>query len=233
MITAVASNVVPLDRKRLLVRGLLEGTPQTVKAALRGGVDLPHVADLSGQPPLLVAVRRGCNASVLALLSAGSEPNERGTGGVSALHIAAGHGALLIVESLLAMGASVDLRDLDGFTPLYRAAREGCCAMVERLLRAGADPNAQGAGGMTPLHIAACEGRAENVRRLLEAGGAISRRAYRQTGIGPLGEALYEDHDVLMCAEWSCSQDTLGVVREHRRVLRAQARKHGSPLANR
>lgn len=231
--SAVPSNVVAFDAKRLLVNGLLKAQPKVVRAALRGGVDLPQVADLSGQSPLLVAVRRGCNASVLALLSAGCEPNDRGAGGISALHIAAGHGAFLIVESLLAMGASVDPRDLDGFTPLYRAAREGHTAVVDRLLRAGADPNAQGAGGMTPLHIAACEGRTEIVRRLLDAGGYIGRRAYRQTGIGPLGEARYEDHDVLMCAEWSCCQETVDLVREHRRRLRASAREHGSPLARR
>lgn len=232
--TVGLAKVVPIDRQPLLVHGLLSAGPSIVRAALRRGVDLPLVRDIIGQPPLLVAVRRGCNASVVALLSAGSEPNERGEGGVSALHIASGHGSVQIAGSLLALGAAVDTRDVDGYTPLHRAARDGHVAVVDLLLLHGADPSAQGAGGMTPLHIAACEGRAEVVQRLAghlgdDACEALRKRAYRQTGIGPLGEPMYEDHDVLMCAEWSCSRQTADVIRELRLRFRVQERRAREP----
>lgn len=73
-------------------------------------------------PPLLQAARAGDAAAVEASLQAGSDANQRGSEGETALHWAADRGHEAVLSLLLRHGADVNAADSDGLTALHYAA---------------------------------------------------------------------------------------------------------------
>lgn len=99
---------------------------------------LPALTAEGDGPPLLDAVDDSDDIEwILALITAGADPNARGRGGRTALHAVADWGTTgqnldEIITALLAAGAGLDVRDDNGFTPwdLLQRNRE-----LERELR--------------------------------------------------------------------------------------------------
>lgn len=105
------------------------------------------------------------------LLERGTDPNQVGRGGETALLMAARGGHRALVRVLLEHGADVEIRDGAGGTPLSRAVERGHADVVTDLLEAGASVVYSDPGtGQTLLHLAALGGHLDIVRTLLSQG---------------------------------------------------------------
>mmetsp|Transcript_41623 Transcript_41623/g.114766 ORF Transcript_41623/g.114766 Transcript_41623/m.114766 type:complete len:374 (+) Transcript_41623:84-1205(+) len=122
--------------------------------------------DQQGRTGLLLAVAKGDNDLVDALLDASANPNDADNFGATALHYAASRGSASSTASLLRACAEVSRRDDQGEEPLMWAFGE---PVVAALLRSRADANARSAvSGRTALMFAASRGD-------LGAAGLLSR----------------------------------------------------------
>ena len=102
--------------------------------------------------PLHEAAMIGDLGTVRRLLRQGTDVNERGEYGCTALFYAAtACDQPDFVRFLLQSGAKVDIPGDGGDTPLMVAASTGCITVVKLLVSAGADVNAMNDGDETPL----------------------------------------------------------------------------------
>jgi thioredoxin-related protein len=90
---------------------------------------------VSGQTPLMDAVRAGDVRRVSALLESGVDVNDRNAGGMTALMLAAAEGRIDLVELLLEAGARPDVVDYQAKSVPDRAAENGHDRLA-RMLRA-------------------------------------------------------------------------------------------------
>lgn len=121
------------------------------------------------------AVRKGDNATVLALLRLGMDKDGQGSR-YTPLMEAAGYGHLPVLRTLVDAGADVHSRSHGGFTALYLAADDGHTAIVTALLRAKADKDAKTNTNETPLMRAAKGGHQPVVEALMAAGADLNVR---------------------------------------------------------
>lgn len=91
---------------------------------------------------------------VMALISAGADPNAPMERGMTALHASARAGNALVTRILIESGADLEARDDRGATPLHWAAYAGRLASATELLKAGADIDAKDRHGATPQRSA-------------------------------------------------------------------------------
>lgn len=172
--------------QRLLIRAISRKQKDVRYAALfdkslfkklkRTGVDV----NAHGYTALMSAASEGHTETVIALIAAGADANERNF----ALMSAASEGHAETVTILLETGIDVNAPTIYGYTALMIAAREGHTEIVTSLLEAGADVNAQAENGFTPLMSAASEGHTETVIILIEGGAAINiRDSYGKTAL--------------------------------------------------
>ncbi|CAN9243504.1 unnamed protein product [Alternaria alternata] len=124
--------------------------------------------------PLLVAILKGNEVILRALLEAGAD--------IGASH---NRGLLLtaallknnsVVQVLLNNGANVHELDRRGRTALHCAAGRGNHAVVRMLLQKGADVNARDNKKLTALYEATSEGREATVRILIDSGADVMLR---------------------------------------------------------
>lgn len=121
--------------------------------------------------PLTEAAAAGDRPSVVRLLAADADPNERDGGGRTPLIHAVAEGHFKLVGLLVSKGADADLADeAQGWTPLMHAVHAREMDAVRALLNAGADPNVATPAGVTPLMMAASYGFYRITRLLLERG---------------------------------------------------------------
>lgn len=105
-------------------------------------------------PPLLQAARAGDAAAVEAALQAGSDANQRGGDGETALHWAADRGHPPVLALLLQQGADVNAADNDGLVPLHYAALAEQQEAAEMLAAApGARLDIRSAEGEVPADV--------------------------------------------------------------------------------
>jgi ankyrin repeat protein len=119
---------------------------------------------------LVSYARYGPLNSVLALLTAGVDPDVAASSGTTALNSACSAGQLEVVQMLLDYDADPDLQDKWRASPLSSAARAGQTAIVNLLLERGARTDQLDQWGSTVLHDAAGYGDAEMVELLLARG---------------------------------------------------------------
>lgn len=178
------------------------GAVEAVMALVRHGTDLNDC----GVNPLVYAVKKGWDLEVVrALLAAGSDPSNGGTGdGSTPLHTAAAEWPREdVARVLLHRGANALATDDDGHTPLHVlasrdlslpfyynsldcmspygravAASSGCWKTGVHffVLEAGIAVDSQDSIGLTPLHLACSRGNIEAITALLSHGADINVR---------------------------------------------------------
>ena len=77
------------------------------------------------KPSLIQAIQENKKATVVALLNAGADVNQRGAGGRTPLMLAAGYGQTDVVKALLDRGADVHAQMSDGSNALTTAVIGG------------------------------------------------------------------------------------------------------------
>lgn len=151
------------------------GHPQAATLLIDAGAAVDTPSDRG--TPLVVAVDKGREESVLLLLRKGADVKKaRLPNGTTALMTAAGSGQVAMLTPLLGAGADVDERGGVGETALMWAAESGRLESVRALLDAGANVNAANKKGVTALMAAAGYGRFETTRLLLRRGARSDLR---------------------------------------------------------
>ncbi len=162
-----------------------------IRELARQGASLNQIEE-RGNAPLHVAVNRGNDKAVKALLELGARTDVYDEDGLAPLHLAAAWGQVETVKMLLAAGANPNdlARERDtksgGFfsfftqgTPAFVACKlakdseRDHASALRALLAAGADPNLPGPRGNKPLHMACESKKAVLVGLLLEAGADV------------------------------------------------------------
>ena len=101
---------------------------------------------------LVAAVSAKDADTVLGLLEAGTDPDERGKLGRTGLHLACAAGSIDIVKTLLIFGADIDAKDDNLTTALHFAAWENHVEIVDLILDWGIFPEETEGSGWTALH---------------------------------------------------------------------------------
>ena len=131
-----------------------------------------NIQDRAGWTPLHLAVNKGREETVRALLDQQADPNLATTDGTVPMHRAvASYGT--IARLLLDHGAEVKRHDARGQGVLYWAAGQNDVELRRRLLDKGAGPKTQTILGDQPLHRAAVYGLVAIMRVLIEKGADI------------------------------------------------------------
>ncbi len=131
--------------------------------------------------PLVAAADRGDSDAVVALLEAGTDPNQRDYLGRTALMEAAYSSRNSIIRILLEHGADVNAQTDNGTTVLMFAVWGGWQYTVEFLLERGADPNLKDRDGGTALTTALRED-SHSIIQLLKKAGAKEEKAPEKRG---------------------------------------------------
>jgi len=116
---------------------------------------------------LLDAVVMNDPAMVKTLLGQGANPNQKATGGNSALMYAAEKGNIEIMKLLVEYGAEVNVTGFNDETPLFLAVFRNDFQAAKFLLEHGADPNVKDAFGITPLLYAAATNQYQSADLLI------------------------------------------------------------------
>ena len=138
----------------------IEGGAQRVSALLGEAPALAGSYSADGFTPLHLASYFGREATALALLECGADPNavSHNPMALRPLHSATVSRSLEIVRMLVDRGAEVSARQHGGWTPLHAAAFNGDLPMAEFLVAHGALASLKSDDGKTALDIAAEKG---------------------------------------------------------------------------
>ena len=125
------------------------------------------------------------------LIAAGSNVDEKCSGGRTALHFAIMAGSKNAVAFLLLKGADAGCPDVSGRTPLMEAATRGYCSIIELLLDRHVNCDARDNCDSTALHDAARTGWHRAVRLLIPSSDlfALDDQSYL-----PYESAKYEEY---------------------------------------
>ncbi len=127
---------------------------------------------------LLVATEADFEEAVKLILDYGTEVDNPGKGGDSALMIAAREGRNKILQFLIWNGADLERVGRDGHTALAFAVEMGNLEGVRILLQAGAKPEGSINKNDRLVVYAARQGMVEIVRHLLSAGAEVIQAAF-------------------------------------------------------
>ena len=176
----------------------------------RGNVVDINFADDFGQTPLSLAVTRGNETFVRALLESGkAEVKSNCKDGQTPLTWAAANGHVEVVKLLVETSkADLDSKDRNGQTPLSHAARNGHEAVVDLLLKSGSpELESKDSHGQTPLSWAAINGHEMVVQMLLETGKA-EVESKNTDNLTPLTLAAANGHEtVVKLLLWTGKED--------------------------
>jgi ankyrin repeat protein len=140
------------------------------------GSGFSRTMDAAGSP-LLDAVERGDRAAAIRLLAVkGTDPNQAGPDGTTAIMYAASNGDVELVRALIRAGANVKLQNQFGTSAITEAAIIGSAPIIDALLKAGADANTKNPEGETPLMAVARSGNVEAARLLVEARADVNAK---------------------------------------------------------
>ena len=146
---------------------------RTAARLIERGFD-PNSPDENGQPPLMLALRDGCDQIVNVLLQrAELNVEQANPADETPLMMAALRGRVDWVERLVARGAQVNR---PGWSPLHYAASGGDVATLRWLLDHGAEKDARSPNSSTPLMMAAGYGSEDAADLLLARGADAARR---------------------------------------------------------
>lgn len=117
---------------------------------------------------LLAAVERGDLPGVVAVLTAGADPNTADARGRTAVTVAAFSGHAEIVRELVDLGADVDRQDEERFNAVLATGVTGDVGVLREVLRGGPDLKIRNKFGGIALIPASERGHVDLVRELLE-----------------------------------------------------------------
>eukprot|EP00096_Caligus_rogercresseyi_P016336 TRINITY_DN8949_c0_g1_i1.p1 TRINITY_DN8949_c0_g1~~TRINITY_DN8949_c0_g1_i1.p1 ORF type:complete len:805 (-),score=176.27 TRINITY_DN8949_c0_g1_i1:609-2726(-) len=152
----------------------------------RGGCAL--TANLSGSPPLHIAVKHGHWNVTDFLLREGAHIEQVDSTGKSPLIIACMEGHLGLVEMFVSRGADMSRSDRDGITCVGWACLKGQYEAVSYLIDQGCDITTADKTGRTPLDLASFKGNSEIVTLLLDKGASMEHTD--NNGMRPLDRAI-------------------------------------------
>jgi len=176
---------LPEVRQAVSASTLPQADPEFVKLVLKGAADkitqwlaidaqLANTRDESFEAMLHLAVNKGKDKAITALLDGGAEINIGDKNGDTPLHLAVKKGADKLVALLLGRGAVVNIHNNDGFTPLHIAAGKGQLKLVTMLVdQPGTDVNAPDSHGASALFHAAENGHANVIKLLVSKGASM------------------------------------------------------------
>ena len=176
--------------------------------------------DAAGSP-LLEAVERGDRAAVIRLLAVkGTDPNQAGPDGTTAIMYAASNGDVELVRALIRAGANVKLQNQFGTSAITEAAIIGSAPIIDLLLKAGADANTKNPEGETPLMAVARSGNVDAARLLVEARADVNAKENfgGQTAL-MWAAAQSQPEMVKFLASKGADLDARGIVRQWERKV--------------
>lgn len=119
---------------------------------------------------LQIGIRLGDLSMVRSALNEGSDPNEAGLRGWTALHEAVSSGSSSITLALLRKGANPNFQEsVKNSTALHVASANGNAKLIQVLLDSGANISIKNSEGKTPEHLASssCKELLERKRKYL------------------------------------------------------------------
>lgn len=143
-------------KKENFLRALHAGDQEIVDLFVRANFNF-DVPDENGEPPLLVALKRGYTIVAKILLSGGADVHTRDGLGLTPLLVACGkstRGYKEIAEMLIKKGALVNVRDALGYTPLLLSLSGGTVEIARLLIEKGADITVRTRKGESVLSLA-------------------------------------------------------------------------------
>ncbi|KAL2839355.1 ankyrin repeat-containing domain protein [Aspergillus pseudoustus] len=150
------------------------GHSVTVRLFQKYGADI-NEPTADGRTPLQIALEEFSPPDVIhTLLESGANPDQKGSGGLSALHTLIRLKRHDLLETLLAAGASLSTADDKGNTPLLMAVSVSNNRAAGLFLRFKAETSAKDNLGRTALHIAAGHGSTNLLGMLLSAGADVT-----------------------------------------------------------
>jgi hypothetical protein len=133
--------------------GSAPALPRREEVILTDKVRIPMYGFADGVP-LIDAVVKGDVDRLKKYIREGSQVDNEGSDGGTALSHAAGVGRSDMAVLLLQAGADPNHKDDNGVTPLMKAAEKGRLEMVKLLLSKGADPSLRANDGQTAAGMA-------------------------------------------------------------------------------
>ena len=166
------------------------GTVEIVNVLIHAGADVNVRTGKRQRTPLMIALRGGNYAKVIALIQGGADIDKPG----SKTNCAYGRTALMYavrrlnktcIRTLIAAGANVNLSPVPNcVTPLILATLRGDLGICTMLQSAGAHINTAMQNGMTPLYTAAEIGHDSILRFYIKCNAQLNKAT--NTGMTPL-----------------------------------------------
>lgn len=164
--TAPTDKIMPIESTNnniKLFNAAKEGNlPLVIKTLALGANVNWRNPTMNGKTTLMIASHRNDAEIVLALLTAGADPNLHDNSGNGPLHQAAYYGSVDVLRILISNGADVNLKNIGGFTALTKTAHIECAGhwieTARILLLNGADRNLKEMHGRTTADLARSRG---------------------------------------------------------------------------
>lgn len=174
---------------------------------------------------LLDAAEAGRTEAALAEIRSGSDVNQRGGDGTTALMWAAYNGDAALVNALIGAGADVSAANEFGTTAITEAAIIGSAPIIAALIDAGADPDTRNPEGETPLMAVARTGDLHAAELLLDAGADVDARE-SWGGQSAVMWAAARSHPAMieLLAERGADLNARGVIRQWARKIITEPR---------
>jgi ankyrin repeat protein len=146
-----------------------------IPAIVERGANTESV-NISGETPLVIAVKANAASTIRALLQANASLTGRDSLGNTALHTAVRSNAPQAAEALLDANINIDAYNLYGQTPLHDAVRLGAYDLQIILVRRGANIEVRDNEGNTPLLLSVRMGTFRCTEHLIASGSDIAAR---------------------------------------------------------
>ncbi|KAI1935368.1 hypothetical protein LOZ66_005255 [Ophidiomyces ophidiicola] len=147
------------------VSGLIQ---DAILQCLDDGADIHRIYEVTGEPLLNLASRKGCLKVVERLLTKEIDPNVKDNDGWTPIYSAVCAENVEILKKLASRGGNIEISTpLNGWTPLHLAVWYRATDIVKELLLLKAQLGPCDRDGDTPLHLAAMRNAANIVELLL------------------------------------------------------------------